>query len=58
MSILWRMTGGRPMEIVRLAGRHFFTKNKVFLYRDRLGRHWFADGPWSLSRVRAKWEEA
>lgn len=51
------LLGGRPMERLVYLFTDWHTGQQVFLYRDRLGRHWMAPGRWSLFRVKyANWD--
>jgi hypothetical protein len=49
--MLWRLTGGRPMRREGYAFTDQVTGKGVLYFRDRLGRKWLAEGPWSFFRV-------
>lgn len=52
-GLIERLTGGRPMRCDGLAFVDVVSGRNVFYFTDRLGRHWLAEGPSSLFRVRA-----
>lgn len=50
-TILFSVTGGRPMKREGPAFYDFIGHLGVSYYRDKLGRRWLAEGPWSKFRV-------
>lgn len=52
MSLLNRLTRGRPMERVRYAFPDVLTGRRVHYYRDEFGRLFMATSRWGLFRVR------
>lgn len=54
MQILKKLLGGRPMKFVEFRFRDIVSHRCVNLYTDSLGRHWQAESPWSLFRVRQR----
>lgn len=52
MSLLNRLTRGRPMERVRYAFPDNLTGRPVYYYRDGFGRLFMATSRWGLFRVR------
>ena len=56
-SLVSRLTGGRPMEPVRLAFEDVVTGRNVWYRRDQFGRLWMAHGRWSVFRVRVPRDE-
>lgn len=53
-SVLWKLTGGRPMRLD--PGSHFtdvVSGKPVYRATDKLGRRWLTESPWALFRVPA-----
>lgn len=51
MNLIWAITGGRPMTHLMDAFPDVVGGGMVGFYRDKFGRVWLADGPWSSTRV-------
>ena len=51
IRFLLRLLGGRPMIDQGFAFTDVVSGQAVRYYIDRLGRHWMANGSWSLFRV-------
>lgn len=51
MTIILKLTGGRPMTHISSAFRDVVNGRMVHYWRDQFGREWLAHGRWSLFRV-------
>ncbi len=49
--LFYWISGGRPMQFICPGFTDVVSDNKVSLWRDRNGRFWLAEGPWSSFRV-------
>jgi len=53
-SFLYKITGGRPMKVIRLLFRDIVSGKNVFEFEDKFGRKWMANHKWGLFRVEKK----
>lgn len=53
-NLLYKPTGGRPMQCEGFAFTDLVSGEMVYYWVDKLGRRWMAHGRWSLFRVERK----